>query len=193
MDDMIEISELKFDDEPIFGSGIELLMNDKVIKEKSFSDIKYDDLTQLEKELNDYTSETKEKEKEKEEEKKESVRFQDDYNVKDKTWDGFTKLNQIPLTTNQETLSKEDTICEKIKILKKLETLEKKGIELSKKYTMDSPLNEMLGEYESIKDEKSKQSSIKFQGDMLKMFIQGIERLNGMFDFFGINLIIFRL
>ena len=51
-------------------------------------------------------------------------------------------------------LSKEELLKEKFGYLRKLEQLEKKGVELSKKYTMESPLNEMVGEYEMIMDEK---------------------------------------
>ena len=42
-------------------------------------------------------------------------------------------------------------------MLRKLEALEKKGITLSKHYTMESSLNEMQGEYESIKSEAEKE------------------------------------
>ena len=38
--------------------------------------------------------------------------------------------------------------------------LEKKGIKLTKKYTMESPLAEMKGEYEMIKADKEKQNSV---------------------------------
>ena len=41
------------------------------------------------------------------------------------------------------------------------EALEKKGVELSKKYNMDSSLQEMMGEYETIMEEKAKQNSVK--------------------------------
>ena len=85
-------------------------------------------------------------------------------------------------------MSKEDLLREKFKYLRKLETLEKKGVELSKKYTMDSPLQEMQGEYETIMEEKSKQNSVKFQGNMLMAVINGIEFLNGKFDPFDIKL-----
>ena len=60
---------------------------------------------------------------------------------------------------------------EKFKYLRKLEALEKKGVELSKKYSMDSSLQEMMGEYETIMEEKSKQNSVKFQGNMLMAVI----------------------
>ena len=45
---------------------------------------------------------------------------------------------------------------EKFKYLKKLEDLEKKGVNLSKRYNMDSDLKEMIGEYETIIAEKEK-------------------------------------
>jgi hypothetical protein len=46
----------------------------------------------------------------------------------------------------------------------------------------------MQGEYETIMDEKSKQNSVKFQGNMLMAIINGIEFLNNKFDPFDIKL-----
>ena len=37
-------------------------------------------------------------------------------------------------------MTKEEMLREKFNILRKLETLERKGVQLTKKYTMDSPL-----------------------------------------------------
>jgi hypothetical protein len=85
-------------------------------------------------------------------------------------------------------MSKEELLREKFRYLRKLEALEKKGVELSKKYNMESSLQEMMGEYETIMDEKSKQNSVKFQGNMLMAVINGIEFLNGKFDPFDIKL-----
>ena len=53
---------------------------------------------------------------------------------------------------------------------------------------MDSPLNEMQGEYETIVEEKAKTNSVKFQGNMLMACINGIEFLNGRFDPFDVKL-----
>jgi hypothetical protein len=113
--------------------------------------------------------------------------------AENKTWDGFAKFNNIPLNPDKQIpqtpqLSKEELLKEKFKYLRKLESLEAKGVTLSKKYTMESPLMEMQGEYEMIMDEKSKQNSIKFQGNMLMACINGIEFLNGKFDPFDIKL-----
>jgi len=59
---------------------------------------------------------------------------------------------------------------------------------LTKKYSMDSPLAEMQGEYEMIMEEKAKLNSIKFQGNMLMACINGIEFLNNRFDPFDVKL-----
>jgi len=112
---------------------------------------------------------------------------------KDKTWDGFNKFNEIPVNPDinapqKPQMSSQDILREKLKILRKLEAMEKKGIELTKKYTMDSPLSEMQGEYEMIKNEKEKGNSVKFQGKMLMAAVSAIEFLNGKFDPFDVKL-----
>jgi hypothetical protein len=110
-----------------------------------------------------------------------------------KTWDGYGKFNNVPINPDkglpsQPQLTKEEMLREKFKFLRKLEALEKKGVELSKKYSMESSLQEMMGEYETIMEEKTKQNSVKFQGNMLMAVINGIEFLNGRFDPFDIKL-----
>ena len=111
-----------------------------------------------------------------------------------KTWDGYGKFNDIPVNPDmtsapsQPQMSKEELLREKFKFLRKLEALEKKGVELSKKYNMESPLLEMQGEYETIMEEKAKLNSVKFQGNMLMACINGIEFLNNRFDPFDIKL-----
>ena len=111
----------------------------------------------------------------------------------DKTWDGYGKFNNIPVNpdsrmSSEPKLSKDEFLKEKFKYLRKLETLEKKGVELTKKYNMDSNLQEMMGEYEMIMEEKTKQNSVKFQGNMMMAIINGMEFLNNRFDPFDIKL-----
>jgi hypothetical protein len=110
-----------------------------------------------------------------------------------KTWDGFGKFSNVPMnpdapmdTTPQ--MSKEDLLREKFKILQKLEELETKGIRLTKKYTMESSLLEMKGEYETHVEEREKKNSIKFQQKLLMTAITGIEFLNNKFDPFDLKL-----
>jgi len=231
-----------------FGSGIELLMNEKTKNEKkTSSSIDIQDITNLENELNDLTENIS------------STRFEDNLklntdieerdttnkeinytqssgankkslfgglfgnskndgtNVKQvtknndndnndsinlgkstanmnetKTWDGFGKFNNVPVnlekTQQKPELSKEEELKEKFKYLRKLDELEKKGVSLSKRYNMDSNLDEMIGEYETIISEKEKSNAIKFQGKMMMACITGIEFLNNKFDPFDIKI-----
>lgn len=110
-----------------------------------------------------------------------------------KTWDGYGKFNHVPINpdahiSSEPKLSRDELMREKFKYLRKLEALEKKGVELTKKYNMESNLQEMMGEYEMIMEEKTKQNSIKFQGNMMMAIINGIEYLNGRFDPFDVKL-----
>ena len=113
-------------------------------------------------------------------------------NPKVETSDGFKTFNEIPIAPSAPpptpSLSTEETLREKLKFLRKLEDLEKRGIQLTKKYSMDSSLAEMKGEYEMIKNEKEKKNSVKFQGKMLMAFVSGLEFLNGRFDPFDLKL-----
>ena len=108
----------------------------------------------------------------------------------EKTWDGFSQFNSIPTVDDlpQKRMTNEEMLKEKFSCLRKLEALEKKGIKLTKKYDMESPLMEMQGEYEMIVSEKEKVSSCKFQGRMLMAAITGLEFLNNKFDPFDVKL-----
>jgi hypothetical protein len=115
---------------------------------------------------------------------------------KDKTWDGYHTFNEIPVNPDftpkssaTQNLSKEELAKKKFEYLRKLEDLERnKGVQLSKKYSMESDLDEMIGEYEMIMDEKEKSNSIKFQGKILMAVITGMEFLNNKFDPFDLKL-----
>ena len=227
-----------------FGSGIELLMNDKKKKSESgantpTSDINLGDLQSLEQELNELSDTSENKAPSMREARSAmfsglpttpmNVSFSDKndldnlsiHSLKDdnnlnidtnnlttntdiqfkvkkdvgneKTWDGFGKFNDIPIDPEKNVssvpnMSKEELLREKFKYLKKLEELEKKGADVSKKYTMESSLQEMQGEYETIIEEKELDNSKKFQGKMLMACITGLEFLNNKFDPFDLKL-----
>ena len=199
-----------------FGGGLELLMNDKVRESSQpTSDIELQDLNKLENDLNDLVEEMPSNSfapKSDLFDSKPSVSFEDDTPINinfddnnnigkatsqtennNQTWDGYGKFNNIPLNpdksfSTEPKLSKDEMLREKFKYLRKLEGLEKKGVELSKKYSMDSSLQEMMGEYETIMEEKTKQNSVKFQGNMLMAVINGMEFLNNKFDPFDVKL-----
>jgi hypothetical protein len=195
-----------------FGGGLELLMNDKQKASAGpSSDIDIDDLNNLENELNDLANTTAPSSNNFESglfgsklsfDDKPSVRFDDKPSIGKstsntdsdaKSWDGYGKFNNIPINpdihmSSEPKLTKEEMMREKFKFLRKLEALERKGVELTKKYNMDSSLAEMQGEYEMIMEEKAKQNSVKFQGNMMMAVINGIEFLNNRFDPFDVKL-----
>ena len=112
---------------------------------------------------------------------------------KTETWDGFGKFKNIPVDPDKAVpakpkLSQEEMLREKFTIMRKLEELESKGVKLSKRYTMESSLAEMQGEYEVHVAAKEKSNSMKFQGKMLMMAITGMEYLNNKFDPFDVKL-----
>ena len=107
--------------------------------------------------------------------------------------DGFKKFNDIPIdptlnVPDKKPMSQEEKLKEKFFYLRKLEEIEKRGITLSKKYSMQSSLDEMKGEYEMIKTEKEKKASVKFQQKCLMACITGLEFLNNKFDPFDLSL-----
>jgi hypothetical protein len=209
-----------------FGPGIELLMNDRVGKSKGGggSDVGIEDLTNLERELNDLSNDepislniggtddksffgSNDLENETDnlhvsfdtpdikssEPPIQLGKATSENATENKTWDGYGQFNNIPMNPDVDVsttpkLSREEMLREKFKYLRKLEVLEKKGVELTKKYTMESSLTEMMGEYEMIIGEKEMQNSVKFQGNMLSAMINGIEFLNNKFDPFDIQL-----
>ena len=216
--EMIELSDLDLDysvdntknnlRSSNFGTGIELLMNDKVKEsDRKATNISVDDLNNLENELNDLTDVDinipHKSDLFTSQQDLHSVKFTDseptlgkstaNFSAETKTWDGYDKFNNVSIDpdksiSSQPQMTKEELLREKFRYLRKLENLEKKGVELSKKYDMQSSLPEMQGEYETIMDEKAKSNSIKFQGNMLMACINGIEFLNGKFDPFDIKL-----
>ena len=110
-----------------------------------------------------------------------------------RTWDGYGKFNNIPMDPDANVdptpqLSKEDMLKEKFKLLRKLEELEQKGVQLTKRYSMDSSYAEMKGEYDTQMEERERQNSMKFQGKMLLACITGLEFLNNKFDPFDLKL-----
>ena len=191
------------------GAGAELLMNDKKLQKNNnvSSDININDLNDLENELNSLSDSIGNKKdvelpnvsfninsNQEKDKSFDNVGKSTSEERKDtKTWDGYGKFNDIPINpeTNakkQPEMSKEAMLREKFKYLRKLEDLENKGVQLTKKYTMDSPLAEMQGEYENIMNEKQRSNSVKFQGKMLMACITGLEFLNNKFDPFDLKL-----
>ena len=184
------------------GGGLELLMNMKKKESKPSSEVNIEisNIETLEKELNDLSIDIEEPKSSgglfsgwKASEEEEKLPKNTEVNeVKEELFrkkDSIFKMKEnVEVPVNEEKRSNEDILAEKFKILHKLENLEKKGVRLTKKYNMESSLNEMKGEYEMIISEKEKSNSVKFQGKMLMAAVTGLEFLNNKFDPFDINL-----
>lgn len=187
-----------------FGGGIEFLMNDKVKNSKG--NASSNSIKELENDLNELenidiginSDDTKNKDIKFEEKSSfinkptiEIAKSTSSMEIPGETWDGFKNINTINIEEEEKFSKKksaQDLLKEKFEILRKLEQLEAKGANVSKKYTMESDLQEMKGEYEHIIQEKEKDNSIKFQGKVLTTMITGLEFLNSKFDPFDVKL-----
>ena len=66
--------------------------------------------------------------------------------------------------------------------LRLLDRLKAKGVKLSKRFTLDSSLDEMQAEYKRITERRAVEQSVKFKRKMLIAFVTAIEFLNNKFD-----------
>jgi hypothetical protein len=109
------------------------------------------------------------------------------------TWDGFETIRPSsggapPAASAVPVASKAEVLKEKFGYLRKLEAMEKQGVKISRRYTMESSLDEMKGEFDMIADEREKASAVRFQAKMVMAGITGIEFLNSRFDPFDVRL-----
>jgi hypothetical protein len=111
-----------------------------------------------------------------------------------RTWDGFTKLQDIPENKYEDApsvakLSEREKRRKKRLMLKKLEEWREKGlISGSSHFNMDSNYEEIEDEYETALDDKRKKDSIKLQGWWFMTAINSVEYMNAAFNPFDLNL-----
>ena len=84
--------------------------------------------------------------------------------------------------------SKKDPKLEKQELLLKLLALEKKGVVLTKKYSMSSKLSDLRFELELHKHNAEVDVSVKFQQKLLMAAVRGLEFANKRFDPLGAKL-----
>merc|ERR1711907_112412 len=82
----------------------------------------------------------------------------------------------------------EDILDGKKKILFELERLKRRGIPISKQYSLASNIDEMKTEFENIKKQREVENSVMFSRKMLMAFVTAIEFLNNRFDPFELKL-----
>lgn len=95
-----------------------------------------------------------------------------------KSWDGIDNLNAEPYNLKpvhtSPRMSDDAIMREKYEILRKFERLNKLGVPMRKRFTMDSPLDEMKMELEFIRKEKDMDRTIQ---QFSEWFITGMSAL----------------
>ena len=94
----------------------------------------------------------------------------------------------VHLDSSTTKISNESDKKEKIEYLNKLQRLEQKGFQLSRRYTMDNTLEEVRDEYNRLLDARNLEASLRFQRQGLMGLITGLEWANGKFDPFDLKL-----
>jgi hypothetical protein len=108
---------------------------------------------------------------------------------KTSTWDGFSKMNDIPIESSSSKLSDREKRRKKRLMIKKLEEWYEKGLVKNiTHFNMDSQYEEVEDEYETALEDKRKKDSIKLQGWWFMTFVNSVEYANAAFDPFGLNL-----
>jgi hypothetical protein len=106
-----------------------------------------------------------------------------------KTWDGFSKMNEVPHAKPPSNLNDREKRRKKRMMLKKMEEWQEKGhVKHNSQLDMDSPFDEVEDEYETILEDKRKKDSIKLQGWWFMTFVNSIEYGNAVFNPFDLNL-----
>jgi hypothetical protein len=112
-----------------------------------------------------------------------------------KTWDGFTKVSDIPpeptnaWRSNSANMSELAKRRKKREMIKKLEEWREKGqLKHGNHYTMDSNYEEVEDEYETALEEKKRKEGVKLYGWWFLTFVNSLEYANSAFNPFDINL-----
>jgi hypothetical protein len=204
-----------------FGSGIELLMNDKVKSSTSSTVIDMNDLDDIETELNDMSSGLDGAAPAKDsktvnsgfsnffgfgaQKNQENIKIVTEENTSNsnvgsatvdsmgntKTWDGFTKMNDVPSnkTYVSSNLSEREKRRKKRAMLSSLNDWYEKGIIKNiSHFTMESSYEEIEDEYEGALEDKRKRDAVKLQQNWMITAINTIEYGNAMFNPFDISL-----
>ena len=188
-----------------FGGGLEFLMNDKAKSSSSSTKIDLGELDNLEDEMNELASMNTSNTNDKSISGLFGVGTSDAVNDSKlggatvdsigntKTWDGFAKLNEVPVGGGGggggSNLNERERRRKKRTMIKSLEQWHEKGlIKTISHFNMDSVYEEVEDEYEGALEDKRKRDAIKIQQNWLITAINTIEYGNAMFDPFGISL-----
>jgi len=201
----IQLNDLETDTKKVnFGTGIELLMNDKQRSRSANVNIDLGEIDKLESDLNELTGNSEPKSADTKTLSGFASNIFNSFSTKtepvvgaataeqvgaNKTWDGYSKINEVPKETASSSLSDREKRRKKRAMLKKLEEWKEKGqFKNGSHFDMDSVYEEVEDEYETAMEDKRKKDSIKLQGWWFLTFINSIEYANTAFNPFDLNL-----
>lgn len=202
-----DLNETKNTNNVNFGDGIELLMNDKKKSQSTSKNVDFEDLDDLENELNRLSGADNDKnnfssnmfsftkmDADPIEERNNSNLGKSTVESmgNTKTWDGFSKINEVPNNVRpvaSSNLSEREKRRKKRMMIKNLEDWHEKGIIKNiSHFNMDTDYDEVEDEYEGALEDKRKRDSVKVQQNWLITLVNTIEYGNSMFNPFDINL-----
>ena len=94
----------------------------------------------------------------------------------------------IHLESSTTRVLNENEKKEKVEFLNKLQRLEQKGFETSRRFTMDNSLEEIRDEFNRLVDARNLEASLRFQRQALMGIVTGLEWANGKFDPFDLKM-----
>jgi len=188
-----------------FGTGIELLMNDKKKNSSSPFNVDLGELDKLELELNELggvTTETNNvqgftknffnfgsKEDSPQYESKLGSATANSVNGVSQSYDGFSKMNDIPIENTSNKHSERERRRKKRMMIKSMENWHDKGlIKNSNHFNLDSVYEEVEDEYEACLEDKRRKDGIKVYGQWFMTLVHSTEYANSLLDPFDINL-----
>lgn len=110
----------------------------------------------------------------------------DESDIPDESDSGVTSVVASP--SRFVHMTPEEVLRKKREILYELARIERKGVQLPRRYTLDDSLDDMRNELDRLRLDRELDVSVRFQRKMLMTCITGIELLNGKFDPFNIKL-----
>lgn len=98
------------------------------------------------------------------------------------------KYRRREIPSSRRVMTEEEILNAKREILYQFERMERKGMQLPKKFTLASNYEEMKLELDRLKRDREIDQSIKFQRKVMLTVVTGVELLNNKFDPVGARL-----
>jgi hypothetical protein len=98
------------------------------------------------------------------------------------------KYRRRDMPSSRRVMTEEEILNAKREILYQFERMERKGMQLPKKFTLASNYDEMKLELDRLKRDREVDQSVKFQRKVMLTVVTGVELMNNKFDPLGARL-----